>query len=106
MGGLYLAGAIVFEVFGTISLRMASTGKKNWFVGVGIGYLIAFGMLVLTLSTGMALGVAYGIWVAAGVALTVVLSKFLFKEPFTLIMGVGIALIGVGVLLIEIGAAH
>ena len=42
----------------------------------------------------------------AGVALTAVLSKFLFKEPLTLIMGAGIALIVGGVLLIEIGAAH
>lgn len=106
MGWLFLIGAIIFEVFGIVSLRMASTGKKKWFIGVIVGYLIAFSMLVLTLSTGMALGVAYGIWAAAGVALTAVLSKFLFKEPLTLIMGAGIALIVGGVLLIEIGAAH
>ncbi|MGO2533392.1 DMT family transporter [Arthrobacter rhombi] len=106
MGWLFLIGAIIFEVFATVSLRMASTGKKKWFIGVIVGYLIAFSMLVLTLSTGMALGVAYGIWAAAGVALTAVLSKFLFKEPLTLIMGAGIALIVGGVLLIEIGAAH
>lgn len=106
MGWLFLIGAIIFEVFGAVSLRMASTGKKKWFIGVTIGYLIAFSMLALTLSTGMALGVAYGIWAAAGVALTAVLSKFLFKEPLTLIMGAGIALIVGGVLLIEIGAAH
>lgn len=106
MGWLFLAGAIVFEVSGTISLRMVSTGKKMWFTGVAIGYLVAFVMLVLTLSTGMALGVAYGIWAAAGVALTAILSKFFFKEPLTLIMGAGIALIVGGVLLIEIGATH
>lgn len=108
MGWLFLIGAIIFEVFGAISLRMASTGKRNkkWFLGVVFGYLIAFSMLVLVLSTGMALGVAYGIWSAAGVALTAILSKFLFKEPLTLIMGVGIALIVGGVLLIELGAAH
>lgn len=106
MGWLFLIGAIAFEVFGTISLRMVSTGKKRWLIGVVIGYLVAFAMLVLTLSTGMALGVTYGIWAAAGVALTAVLSKFLFKEPLTLIMGVGVALIVGGVLLIEIGGAH
>lgn len=106
MGWLFLIGAIIFEVFGAISLRMASMGKKKWFIGVAVGYLIAFTMLVLTLSTGMALGVAYGIWAASGVALTAVLSKFLFKEPLTLIMAAGIALIVGGVLLIEIGASH
>lgn len=106
MGWLFLIGAIIFEVFGAISLRMSSMGKKKWFIGVAVGYLIAFTMLVLTLSTGMALGVAYGIWAASGVALTAVLSKFLFKEPLTLIMAAGIALIVGGVLLIEIGASH
>ena len=106
MGWLFLIGAIAFEVFATMSLRMVATGKKRWLIGVGIGYLVAFAMLVLTLSTGMALGVAYGIWAAAGVALTAVLSRFLFKEPLTLIMCVGVALIVGGVLLVEIGAAH
>ena len=108
MGWLFLVGAIVFEVFATLSLRMASIDKKNrkWFVGVVLGYLLAFTMLIMTLNTGMALGVAYGIWAASGVALTAVASKFLFKEPLTLIMGAGIALIVGGVLLIELGAAH
>ena len=63
-------------------------------------------LLALALGAGVPLGVAYGIWAAAGVALTAVLSRFLFKEPLTLIMGVGVALIVGGVLLIEIGAAH
>lgn len=54
----------------------------------------------------MALGVAYGIWAAAGVALTAILSRILFKEPLTWVMGLGIILIAGGVLLIELGAAH
>jgi len=108
MGWLFLIGAIIFEVVGALSLRMASTGKRNkkWFIGVALGYLAAFSMLVLVLNTGMALGVAYGIWAAAGVALTAILSKIFFKEPLTLIMSIGIALIVGGVLLIEVGAAH
>lgn len=106
MAWLFLAGAIVFEVAGTLSLRMASHGTKAWFVGVGVGYLVAFTMLVLTLADGMALGVAYGIWAAAGVALTAVLSKIFFAEPLTWLMGLGIVLIVGGVLLIETGAVH
>lgn len=102
---LFLIGAIVFEVVGTLSLRMA-VDKKRWYVGVAVGYVLAFVMLSLALADGMALGVAYGIWAASGVALTAILSKFLFKEPFTWLMGLGIVLIVGGVLCIELGAVH
>lgn len=47
------------------------------------GYVGAFVLLSATLRTGMALGVAYGIWAAAGVALTAVLGRILFKEALT-----------------------
>ena len=106
MAWLFLTGAILFEVSATLSLRVAATGRKAWYIAVGLGYLVAFTMLVLTLANGMPLGVAYGIWAAAGVALTAVLSKILFKEPLTGLMGLGIILIVGGVLLIETGAAH
>lgn len=99
-----LAVAITCELVGTLSLRMAALGSKLWFIVVVIGYLAAFGMLVLTLAAGMPLGVAYGVWAATGVALTALLSRVLFGEPLTLVMGFGIVLIAVGVLLIELGA--
>lgn len=101
---LYLVGAIIFEVFGTISLRLA-VDKKRWYVGVVVGYIIAFSLLAVTLANGLPLGVAYGIWAAAGVALTAILSKVLFNEPLTRVMIFGIVLIIGGVLLIEIGAS-
>jgi small multidrug resistance pump len=52
----------------------------------------------------MPLGVAYGIWTAAGVALTAVFGRVIFKQRFTWVMALGIALIMGGVLLIEVGA--
>ena len=63
-------------------------------------------MLRAYLRQGLGLGVAYGIWSAAGVALTAVASRVLFKEPLTLVMILGLGLIMGGVLLIELGAAH
>lgn len=101
-----LITAITGELAGTLCLRMASTGRKCWWIGVATGYLIAFAMLSITLAEGVPLGVAYGIWAAAGVAITAVLSRIFFKEPLTWVMGIGIVLIVGGVLLIEIGAAH
>lgn len=106
IGWLFLLGAIVFEIAGTLSLRMAAKGKSYWYIGVGVGYIGAFSMLSFSLAEGVPLGVAYGIWAAAGVAIMAVLSKILFKEPLTWLMGFGIILIVGGVLLIELGAAH
>lgn len=104
MAWLFLIGAIVSEVSGTLALRLAAHGRKAWFAAVGVGYVLAFGMLALALTEGMALGVAYGIWAAAGVALTALLGRVLFAEPFTWVMGLGVVLIMGGVLLIEVGA--
>lgn len=103
MAWLFLAGAIIFEVAGTMCLRMASHGSSKWYLGVLGSYLVAFSSLSLALNEGIGLGVAYGIWTACGVALTAVLGKFLFKEPLTWVMGLGIVLVIGGVLLVEIG---
>ncbi|MDX2375584.1 multidrug efflux SMR transporter [Microbacterium sp. LRZ72] len=102
---VFLAGAIVFEVTGTLSLR-ASEGfrKRVWIAPVAVSYVVAFVMLFQCLNGGMPVGIAYGIWAACGVALTAVLAHLLFKEPLTWVMGLGIVAIVGGVLLIELGA--
>lgn len=105
---LALAGAIVIEVVATLSLR-ASDGlrKKSWIVPVVLGYLASFYLLWTSLSLGMPVGVAYGVWTACGVALVALIARFLFSEPLTWLMGAGIALIVAGVLTIEMsGAVH
>ncbi|MDN3226027.1 SMR family transporter [Kocuria rhizophila] len=103
---LLLALSILSEVTATVCLRMASAGGGKWWAGVVAGYLTAFTLLAAVLAQGMALGVAYGIWAAAGVALTAVISRIFFKEPLTWVMSLGLVLIVGGVLLIETGAAH
>jgi small multidrug resistance pump len=103
-----LACAILVEVAATLSLR-ASDGfrKKVWLVPVVLGYVASFSMLSWSLSLGMPVGIAYGIWSACGVALVAVLARYLFAEPLTWVMGLGIAFIIAGVLTIEvIGSAH
>ena len=103
---LALTGAILFEVMGTVALR-ASDGfrKRRWIIPVSVGYLASFYLLWLTLSLGMYVGIAYGVWTACGVALVAVVARFLFDEPLTWLMGLGIALIIAGVLTIEMAAA-
>lgn len=103
---LFMSVAVVAEVAGTLSLRLAAVGRRRWYLAVTAGYLIAFTSLAAALGAGMPLGVAYGIWAAAGVALTAIGSRVFFKEPLTRVMVLGIVLIMAGVLLVELGAGH
>lgn len=108
MTWLALAGAILVEVLATLSLR-ASDGfrKRAWIVPVALGYVASFYLLWVSLSLGMPVGVAYGVWTACGVALVAIIARFVFSEPLTWVMGAGIALIVAGVLTIEMsGAVH
>lgn len=108
MTWLALAAAIFVEVFATLSLR-ASDGfrKRAWIVPVVLGYAASFYLLWVSLSLGMPVGVAYGVWTACGVALVAIIARFVFSEPLTWVMGAGIALILAGVLTIEMsGAVH
>lgn len=103
MTWLLLGAAIVSEVAGTMFLR-ASDGlrRKRWIPAITTAYVVSFGFLTLALARGMAVGVAYGVWAASGIALT---ARVAFGEPLTRTMGAGIALVALGVLLVELGAA-
>jgi small multidrug resistance pump len=103
---LVLVAAIVIEVGATLGLR-ASDGfrKKAWIAPVVLGYLTSFYLLWLTLSLGVPVGIAYGIWTACGVALVAVVARYLFGDPLTSKMIVGIAFIVAGVLTIELASA-
>ena len=83
MSALLLAGAILAEVTGTLTLRVAATGRRALYAGV-----------------------AYGVWTAAGIVLTALASRQLFGEALNRVMALGMGLIVLGVLLIELGAAH
>ena len=107
MGYAFLAAAIVSEVGATLSLR-ASEGfsKVPYDIAVATGYITAFIMLSLALQRGLALGVAYGIWAAVGVAAVAVLSVPLFGESLSAIQVSGLALVILGVVALEVGGAH
>lgn len=100
---MFLGLAILTEVAGSLSLKAALDNPVFYLVVVG-GYVAAFTCLAQVLREGLSLGVAYGVWGAAGVALTAVLSTVIFGEPMTWVMGLGIAVIIAGVVCIELGA--
>jgi small multidrug resistance pump len=100
---LLLAGAIVTEVTGTLSLRGAL--DRPWLYAVTVaGEVTSFVLLVKVLQTGMPLGVVYAIWSALGVAATALLSSVLFDEAFTGPMVAGLLLIVGGVVLVDVGS--
>ncbi len=99
----FLVAAIALEVAGSLSLKGALTVPALYVV-VALGYVGAFICLGMTLRARMPLGVAYGIWGAAGVVLTAAGAALIFGEPLTPLMGAGIATIIAGVLCVELGA--
>lgn len=101
---LLLILAVIAEVSGTLSLRMATHGSRRWLLPMVFSYLVAFSSLATSLALGLPLGLAYGVWAACGVALTALLSWLLFKEPMSWVMSLGIVLIAGGVVLINTGA--
>lgn len=98
-----LTAAIASEVTATLSLRASQDGSW-WLIVVVAGYLGAFVLLTAVLREGMSIGLAYGIWGAAGTAATAVLAAAIFGDPFTWPIAAGIALIIAGVLLVESGS--
>ena len=100
---MLLAGAIATEVTASLSLK-AALDHPAFYAVVVVGYIAAFVFLSFVLREGLALGVAYGIWGALGVALTAVLSAVVFGEPLTIVMGLGLVLIIFGVLVVELGS--
>lgn len=102
---LLLAAAILTEVSATLSLK-AALEQPGWYVPVVLGYIAAFTCLALAMRRGLALGVAYGIWGALGVALTAVLAMLIFAEPLTPTMMLGLGVIIAGVVLVELGSQH
>lgn len=104
MTWVWLLLAITLEVAGTLSLR-ASEGfrRRLWLLPMGVAYALSFLCLSLSFAAGMHVGVAYGIWTAAGIALIALLARAIWREPLTKRMLAGIAVIAVGVVLIELG---
>lgn len=100
---LLLGAAILSEVTATLSLRGALDHPALYAVVVA-GYVLSFVLLAQVLRRGMNLGVAYGIWGAAGVVLAATGSALLFGEMLTAVKITGFVLIAAGVAIVELGA--
>ncbi|WP_070574556.1 multidrug efflux SMR transporter [Brevibacterium sp. HMSC063G07] len=102
---LWLGSAIIAEVLATLSLK-AALEVPVLYAAVVTGYGAAFMCLSKALRRGLGLGIAYGIWGAAGVALTAAASSAFFSEELSLISWVGIGLIAIGVVVVEVASGR
>lgn len=105
MTWILLAGAILSEVTASLALK-AALDNPAFFIVVVLGYTASFGFLAGVLRQGLGLGVAYGIWAALGVTLTVLLAALIFGETLTPVMLAGVIMVIGGVLCVELGSHH
>ena len=99
----YLAGAIMFELFGTTCLKASNGFTITLFaIGVAVGYLISFAFMVYALRD-LPLGLTYGIWGGVGTIAVAIIGKIGWNEPFTPIMFAGMALVTAGIFLLNKG---
>ena len=102
MHNLYLALAIVLEVFAT-TLLGKSEGFTKWLFAVGslLTYGVSFYFLSLALKN-IPLGVAYAIWSGVGIVLTAMVGILVFKSKIDLPFVLGALLIIAGVVVINL----
>lgn len=98
---LFLAGAILCEVFASSMLKLSDGFSKPLpTVGVAVGFIISFYCLSLALKT-LPLGTAYAIWAGVGLVLTSLVSIVFFGQKPDLIGIVSIGLILLGVVMLN-----
>lgn len=102
-----LAGAIVSEVFATINLQLSDGFSKLVpSIFVVAGYIVAFVLLAQVLQRGLAIGVAYAIWAAVGVALVALIGAVFLGDSLTWVQVAGLVAVIGGVVALEAGGAH
>lgn len=103
---LWLIIAIGAEVAATTSLKLSEGFTKLIPSAiVAVGYILAFIALAQVLKAGMAVGVAYAVWAAAGVAAVAIIGWLALGEQMSWTIAGGLLLVIAGVVLIEVGQA-
>lgn len=102
MAYLYLAIAIGAEVIATSALK-ATDGFTRLVptVIMGVGYLVSFYFLSLTLRT-LSTGIAYAVWSGVGIILIALIAWILYGQKLDLTAMIGMALIIIGVYIVTV----
>ncbi|MGD0711433.1 MAG: multidrug efflux SMR transporter [Bacteroidales bacterium] len=101
MAWLFLAIGIVFEVLGTVYMKIADGFTKLWpSVLVFVFYGLSLVSLVFVLKK-LEVSIAYAIWASCGTALIAIIGIIWFKEPVSVIKIASITLIIIGIIGLE-----
>ncbi|BAZ12185.1 small multidrug resistance protein [Calothrix sp. NIES-4071] len=96
MSWLFLLLAIVCEIFGTTSMKLASSvSKPIYLAGTFVGYALAYSFLAFSLKQ-IEVSVAYAVWSGIGIVGTSLIGFVLFQEILTPAQGLFIGLIFIG----------
>ena len=102
MSWFYLAAAILFEIIGTVSMKLSNGFTKGIpSILMILFYILAFVCLNFSLKT-IPVSIAYAIWSGIGTATIAIIGYFVFKETLTVMKVSAIVLIIVGVVLLNI----
>ncbi len=99
---IYLLLGIIFEVLGTVCMKLADGFSKLWpsvLVFIFYGGCLVFLTLVFKK---LEIGVTYAIWAGVGTALTAVIGFIWFHEPVSMVKIASILLIITGILGLEL----
>ncbi|RUT31983.1 multidrug efflux SMR transporter [Paenibacillus zeisoli] len=104
MHWIYLLLAILFEVAGTISMKL-SAGFTKWQPSLllVVCYICSLIFLTLTLKT-IQVSVAYAIWSGMGIVMITLIGFLFFAENINLSKAISIILILIGVITLNLTA--
>ena len=102
MSYLYLIGAIICEVTGTMLLPVSKNFTRPIIsIILVLAYVIAFYLLTFALKE-IPLAIAYATWAGMGIFLISVLGYFFYSESLQWQSMIGLLLIAVGVAIVNI----
>ncbi len=107
MSYVYLFLAIAGEIIGTSFLKTSVGFSKFWpTLACIVSYAACFFLFSKSLLQ-INLSIAYATWAGLGVAASLLISVFLFKESISPLGLLGVALVIIGVVLVNLfGGAH
>ena len=101
MSYLYLFGAIVFEVTGTLLLPISNNFTKILpSIGLTVCYLVSFYFLTFAIKT-IPIAIVYATWAGLGVFLVALLSYIFFDQALQWQAVLGLFFIVIGVTLVN-----
>jgi len=105
-GWLMLALAILFEVTGSIMMKLSNGFTIFWAsAGVFIFYALAVSALAFSLKY-IDLSVSYAIWAGVGTALVAIFGIWYFREPVSLLKIISFACVIAGVIGLQISSGQ